>query len=137
MTGGYATMKAPPVKFQMSPACLTCRGPITSPRYGRVKKCANLDILEQNVTGNMSKRLEKHVPSIEVITTSPEALETAAKAIASGDDFARICEERKGLFGKPEEPVPVIMLMELKRRHGFSRSGSIQSRRKDATGGCI
>ena len=78
-------------------------------------------ILEQNVTGNMSKRLEKHVSSIEVITACFEALEIAARAIASGDDFARISEGRKWLFGKPEEPLPVIMLMELKRCHGLSR----------------
>ena len=127
MIGHYITMKAPPIKFQTPPACPTCRGPITSPRYGRVTKRANLDILEQNVASNMSKRLEKHVPSIEAITACLGALETVAKVIASGDDFAsesdfaRICEERKGLFGNPEEPLPAIMLTELKRRHGFSQ----------------
>ena len=69
----------------------------------------------------MSKQLEKHISSIEAITACFEALETTAKAIANGDEFARICEERKWLFGKPEEPLPVIMLTELKRCHGFSR----------------
>ena len=127
MTGRYITMKAPPVKFQTPPACPTCRGPITSPRYGRVTKRANLDILEQNVANNMSKRLENYVPSMEVITAGLEEMEIAAKAIASGDDFAseddftRICEERKGLFGAPEEPLPAVMLKELKGRHGFSK----------------
>ena len=127
MTGGYITMKAPPIKFQTPPACPTCRGPITSPRYGRVTKRANLDILEQNVASNMSKRLEKHVPSIEAITASLEASETAAKTIDSGDDFAseddftEICEKRKELFGKPDEPLPINMLRELKKRHGFSQ----------------
>ena len=127
MTGRYITMKAPPVKFQTPPACPTCRGPITSPRYGRVTKRANLDILEQNVASNMSKRLEKHLPSIETITAGLEASETAAKAIANGDDFAseddfvEICENRKELFGKPDEPLPVSMLRELKKRHGFSQ----------------
>ena len=127
MTGGYITMKAPPVKFQTPPACPTCRGPITSPRYGRVTKRANLDILEQNVASNMSKRLEKHVPSIETISAGLEASETAAKAIAKGGDFAseedftNICEKRKELFGKPDEPLPFNMLRELKNRHGFSK----------------
>ena len=127
MTGRYITMKAPPVKFQTPPACPTCRGPITSPRYGRVTKRANLDILEQNVASNMSKRLEKHVPSIEVITAGLEESETAAKAIAnegefaSEDDFAVICEKRKELFGKADEPLPVNMLRELKKCHGFSK----------------
>ena len=58
MTGRYITPKAPPVEYRMPPTCPTCRGPITSPRYGRVTKRANLDILEQNVANNMSKRLE-------------------------------------------------------------------------------
>ena len=127
MTGHYTSMKAPPVKFQTPPACPTCRGPITSPRYGRVTKRANLDILEQNVASNMSKRLEIHGPSLEAINAGLEAAETAAKAIVNGSDFAsegdfaRICEERKELFGKPDEPLPVRMLRELKTRHGFSQ----------------
>jgi len=128
VTGYYIAMKAPPVKFQTPPVCPTCRGPITSPRYGRVTKRANLDILEQNVAGNMSKRLEKYGPSLEAITADLEASETAAKSIASGDDFAseddftRIRERRKESFGKPDQPLPVNMLKELKGRHGFSQN---------------
>jgi len=127
MTGRYITMKAPPVKFQTPPACPTCRGPITSPRYGRVTKRANLDILEQNVASSMSKRLEKHVPSIEAIAADLEASETAAKAIknegnlVSEDEVAEIYEKRKELFGKPDEPLPVNMLRDLKKFHGFSK----------------
>ena len=126
MTGRYLNMKAPPVKYQTPPACPTCRGPITSPRYGRVTKRANLDILEQNVASNMSKRLERHGPSLEAITARLEASETEAKVIVKGDDFAsedgftQICEKRKESFGKPEEPLPVNMLKELSQRHGFS-----------------
>ena len=127
MTGRYLAMKAPPVKFQTPPVCPTCRGPITSPRYGRITKRANLDILEQNVASGMSKRLERHSPSLQAITASIEASENAAKEIARGDDFAseaafaQICNERKGSFGKPEEPLPVNMLRQLEKRHGFSQ----------------
>ena len=127
MTGRYIAPKAPPIRYQMPPACPTCRGPITSPRYGRVTKRANLDILEQNVASNMSKRLEKHGPSLEAITASIEASETAVQGIPNGNDFAsedafvKICEKRKESFGKPEEPLPVAMLRELKTRHGFSQ----------------
>jgi len=127
MTGSYLAMKAPPVKYQTPPACPTCRGPITSPRYGRVTKRANLDILEQNVASNMSKRLEKHGPALEAISAGLEASETVAKGIANGDDFAseddfaEICAKRKELFGKPDEPLPVNVLRELKARHGFSK----------------
>ena len=127
MTGRYIAMMAPPIKFQTPPTCPTCRGPITSPRYGRITKRANLDILEQNVASNMSKRLEMHGPSLETITADLEASETAAKAINSGDDFAseddfaQICEKRKEPFGKPDQPLPVNVLRELKKLHGFSR----------------
>ena len=132
MTGRYLSMKAPPTKYQTPPACPTCRGPITSPRYGRVTKRANLDILEQNVASNMSKRLERHGPALEAITAGLEASETAAKAIVSGldfaseDDFVQICEKRKDSFGKPDEPLPVKMLRELKVSHGFSRKEAEQ-----------
>jgi len=127
MTGRYLEMRAPPVKYQTPPTCPTCRGPITSPRYGRVTKRANLDILEQNVASNMSKRLDKHGPSLEAIAAGLEASETVAKGIATGadfaseDDFVEICEKRKESFGKPDEPLPVNMLRELKARHGFSK----------------
>ena len=127
MTGRYLGMKSPPIKYQTPPTCPTCRGPITSPRYGRVTKRANLDILEQNVASNMSKQLEKHGPSLEAITVGLEALETAAKGMNKGDnfaledDFTQICEKRKDSFGKPDEPLPVNMLRDLKAKHGFSK----------------
>ena len=126
MTGGYIKPKSPPIKYQMPPACPTCRGPITSPRYGRVTKRANLDILEQNVASNMSARLEKHGPSLEAITAALEKLEADVQKIPTGVDFAseeafvQICERRMESFGKPDEPLPVISLRELKTRHGFS-----------------
>jgi len=127
MTDRYFKMKAPPIKYQTPPTCPTCRGPITSPRYGRVTKRANLDILEQNVASNMSKRLEKHGPDLEAIAASLEASETAAKAIARREDFVsevdftRICEKRKELHRKPDEPLSIRFLRELKVLHGFPK----------------
>jgi len=127
MTGHYVTMKAPPIKFQTPPACPTCDCPITSPRYGRVTKRANLDILEQKVASNMSMRLERHGSSLEAITSGLEALESAARDIANGgnfaseDDFVAICEKRKASFGNPDEPLPFNMLRELRKHHGFSK----------------
>ena len=41
------------------PVCPTCRSPITSPRYGRVYKSANLNILERNVISRMSQQLQQ------------------------------------------------------------------------------
>ena len=125
MTGSYIAMKAPPIKFQSPPACPTCRGPITSPRYGRVTKRANLDILEQNVASRMSKRLDVLGPSLETITANLEASQMAAKAIVNADSvpsgysFTQICKERKKSFGEAGEPLHVDMLRELEKRHGF------------------
>ncbi|KAF8639511.1 hypothetical protein AX17_001416 [Amanita inopinata Kibby_2008] len=39
------------------PMCPTCRAAITSPRYSRVFKSANLDLLERNVISYMSNRM--------------------------------------------------------------------------------
>lgn len=41
------------------PVCPTCRVAITSPRYGRVFKSADLDILERNIMSSMTQSLNK------------------------------------------------------------------------------
>ncbi|KAJ7091139.1 hypothetical protein C8R44DRAFT_817142 [Mycena epipterygia] len=46
-------------KARAPPVCPTCRAAITSPRYGRVFKSADLDILERNVISSMTKNLNK------------------------------------------------------------------------------
>jgi hypothetical protein len=48
-----------PLGFTMPPTCPTCRSPITCPRYGRIVKRADLDILERNVAAHMSQSLDK------------------------------------------------------------------------------
>jgi hypothetical protein len=48
-----------PVGFRKPPACPTCRSPITAPRYGRIFKRADLDILEQNIAARMSQALDR------------------------------------------------------------------------------
>jgi hypothetical protein len=47
----------PPTGFRKPPTCPTCRAAITSPRYGRIFKRADLDILENNVASQMSHSL--------------------------------------------------------------------------------
>ena len=133
ITGRYLGMRAPPTKFQTPPACPTCRGPITSPRYGRVTKRANLDIVEQNVAGSMSRLLDEHGPSLGTIANRVQALVAAAERdinhwdeLASEDDFVEICEKRKTLFGKPHQPLPVKMLRDLEMFHGFSQGEAQQ-----------
>ena len=46
-----------PVGFIKPPTCPTCRSPIKCPRYGRIVKRADLDILERNVAAHMSQSL--------------------------------------------------------------------------------
>jgi hypothetical protein len=48
-----------PIGFRKPPTCPTCRSPITAPRYGRIFKRADLDILEHNVAARMSRALDK------------------------------------------------------------------------------
>ena len=48
-----------PLGFTKPPTCPTCRSAITCPRYGRIVKRADLDILERNVAANMSQSLDK------------------------------------------------------------------------------
>lgn len=49
----------PPTDFRKPPTCPTCRTAITSYRYGRIFKRADLDILENNVASQMSHSLAK------------------------------------------------------------------------------
>ncbi|KAG2361405.1 hypothetical protein BDR07DRAFT_1472123 [Suillus spraguei] len=48
-----------PIGFRKPPTCPTCRSPITAPRYGRIFKRADLDILEHNVAARMSRALHQ------------------------------------------------------------------------------
>ncbi|KAI6119903.1 hypothetical protein EDD16DRAFT_1579433 [Pisolithus croceorrhizus] len=48
-----------PAGFTRPPTCPTCRSVIRTPRYSRVYKRADLDILERNVAAQMSRRLEQ------------------------------------------------------------------------------
>ncbi|GAV98679.1 protein [Lentinula edodes] len=75
----YLSMKAPPTKYQQPPTCPTCRSPITSRRYGRVTKRANLDILEQNVASNLAKALNDVSPTIQILRSRMDGLETSMK----------------------------------------------------------
>ena len=56
-----------PIGFRRPPTCPTCRADITAPRYGRVFKRANLDILERNVAAQMSLSLGTVQTSLESV----------------------------------------------------------------------
>lgn len=65
--GEWLGLKAPPIGFRKPPTCPTCRSAITSPRYGRVFKRADLDILENNVAFHMSQALQEVIGKVSSV----------------------------------------------------------------------
>ncbi|KAI0092232.1 hypothetical protein BDY19DRAFT_929008 [Irpex rosettiformis] len=126
--GQYLSLKAPPVNYQLPPVCPTCRGTITAQRYGRVTKRAILDVLEQNVTGTMSRSLELLNPELERIATGLSTFETNAKNIAPDPDSTSEPSFHRGedAKGKITEPLPITCLdsSAMHNIHGFSATES-------------
>jgi hypothetical protein len=104
--GKFLSLKAPPVEYKLPPLCPSCRGPITSKRYGRVIKRAILDVLEQNVASTMSRSLESLNPALERISTNvPTFQERAGKIKADLENVSEASNNRpevvKGGFAVP------------------------------------
>ncbi|KNZ77104.1 NFX1-type zinc finger-containing protein 1 [Termitomyces sp. J132] len=81
------------------PVCPTCRSAITSPRYGRVYKSADLDILERNVIHCMSKQLGDIRDKIDVISKPDLEMKlalTASTIRAEAVTEAEAASVRKG-----------------------------------------
>ncbi|KAF9227364.1 hypothetical protein BS17DRAFT_747823 [Gyrodon lividus] len=71
-----------PTGFKRPPTCPTCRAAITAPRYGRVFKRADLDILERNVAAQMSRslgRVQTSVESVPIASRKEKLVNAAAK----------------------------------------------------------
>ena len=68
--GHWLGFEDPPTDFRKPPTCPTCRAAITSPRYGRIFKRADLDILENNVASQMSHSLENVREMIQSLSTA-------------------------------------------------------------------
>jgi len=62
--------------FREPPSCPTCRAPITARRYSRAVKRAELDVVERNVAGYMSRRLDALAEELLILN-----VETAQKNI--------------------------------------------------------
>lgn len=74
-------LKSPPPGFKMPPSCPTCRAAIRSPRYGRVYKRANLDIIEKNVASQLTKSMYAIVNDFKAI--DPEKLRDNLKVASA------------------------------------------------------
>ncbi|KAI0696188.1 hypothetical protein BC835DRAFT_1272285 [Cytidiella melzeri] len=122
--GKFISLKAPPVDYKLPPVCPSCRGAITSRRYGRATKRAILDVLEQNVASTMSRSLELLNPALEEISTNLSALQDAAKKIAADpDNISDVSMSRsKAAEGKTTEPLSHTQLERsaMHSVHGFS-----------------
>ncbi|KAH9959727.1 hypothetical protein BJV74DRAFT_872502 [Russula compacta] len=107
---------APPIDYQTPPSCPTCRGPLTSLRYGR------------NVASTMSSTLDKIIPQIEDISAKLENAKDEARKISSEPpekgpgNVDRLIEHRRTQFGKESEPLPpeIIHQGAMTTIHGFS-----------------
>lgn len=62
----WTGLRVPETALQV-PVCPTCRAPVTSPRYGRMFKAADLDILEKNVVTKMTQGLRGVQTDLEIL----------------------------------------------------------------------
>ncbi|KAG6845313.1 hypothetical protein H0H87_011163 [Tephrocybe sp. NHM501043] len=103
------------------PVCPTCRTAITSPRYGRVFKSADLDILERNMISRLSGQLkivrdmmdEISKPQLEArVIAAASTVKAEAIGTATNSNVLKACikAQKACLENKDELPVPLITL---------------------------
>ncbi|KAF8808643.1 hypothetical protein BYT27DRAFT_7188610 [Phlegmacium glaucopus] len=100
-----------PLGFTNPPTCPTCRSPITCPRYGRIVKRADLDILERNVAAHMSQSLDSRQQALQGINEGALkallAAEAATITIPEPKDPPKLAKQktsRKKLLGTGKSP---------------------------------
>ncbi|TFK54494.1 P-loop containing nucleoside triphosphate hydrolase protein [Heliocybe sulcata] len=130
-SGKWLSLKAPSPGFINPPVCPTCRAAITAPRYGRVFKRADLDILEKNVVNRMARSLSA-VSEITAGASKPdierqlreEAQGIQVASVAKGDNRKQRQRKRQGLLdGKRETPIAASALNpQVDEYHGISAS---------------
>lgn len=110
-------LEAPPAGFRKPPTCPTCRAAITCPRYGRVFKRADLDILENNVAFSMSQSVQGILQRVDSFSlTDIEArLRAAATALKThrpprGDPKSRQRKQKTLLQRTDRIPLPSTSL---------------------------
>ncbi|KAF8128159.1 hypothetical protein EV363DRAFT_1585143 [Boletus edulis] len=84
-----------PTGYRRPPTCPTCRSEITAPRYGRVFKRANLDILERNVAAQMSLSLGTVQTTLESLSISSKKDQLLNAAATIDLRFKDKTEEKK------------------------------------------
>lgn len=79
-----------PMTSEAPPLCPNCRAAITAPRYGRVFKSADLNILEKNVIMAMSQSLsqiQRTTESLSITQIGERLIATASKITGSSADI--------------------------------------------------
>ncbi|KAJ7217780.1 hypothetical protein GGX14DRAFT_438313 [Mycena pura] len=122
--GKWLQLRSPETRGETRapPVCPTCREAITSPRYGRVFKSADLDILERNVISAMVQKLDKLQTSMTGIMKSriAEALKrestnlalpSALRSSTKKEKTSRTKARRNALKSAKDLPVPLNTLL--------------------------
>lgn len=129
--GKWVALKAPPSDYVKPPTCPTCRKAITCPRYGRVFKRADLDILERNVASGMSQSLQKVSEKMQhkSLEEMKDHLKASAikqkeelKAAAKGDVKERAAKQKKLLREVRNIPLPAININAADALHGIPKT---------------
>lgn len=92
--GRWVGLKVP-IGFRRPPTCPTCRSVVRTPRYGRVYKRADRDILERNVAAHMSRRLRDTQNSIEAFTLADKKDALVRDAAVIGLSFKEKSQSKK------------------------------------------
>ncbi|KZT72216.1 P-loop containing nucleoside triphosphate hydrolase protein [Daedalea quercina L-15889] len=109
--GRWKELRAPPSGFLKPPACPTCRSAITAPRYGRVFKRADLDILENNVASHMSRSLGHFQGDVDALSKDQlvtRLQEAATKATVQKHPASiKLCQKKQTALLKSTRYSPV------------------------------
>ncbi|KAJ7651473.1 hypothetical protein DFH06DRAFT_1207067 [Mycena polygramma] len=111
------------------PVCPTCRTAITSPRYGRVFKSADLEILERNVISRASKNLDQiqtlisRIPKTSIMDTLKQRAAHLSVPSSSSDKKKKRAHRQarlKVLNSLESLPVPLATLLPSRDLHAVS-----------------
>ncbi|KAJ7593996.1 hypothetical protein C8J56DRAFT_925724 [Mycena floridula] len=99
------------------PVCPTCRAAITSPRYGRVFKSADLDVLEKNVISRKSQavsRIRNELKEVRKLDIERGLKAQATKSVsnqASKKNVKAMAQARRKIMNDARQtPAPVEVL---------------------------
>lgn len=89
-----------PSGFKRPPTCPTCRSVIRTPRYSRIYKRADLDILERNVAAQMSRLLGEIKNKVERISVAEKKTLLTKAARTFSLTFTDAQPKKQGKRGK-------------------------------------